>query len=317
MSSTGMSSTGTWVGVDVGKRFLDVHASGLAAFRVANAPDGYGELLQRLAGVGVRGVVLEATGGYERSVLAALQAGNLHACVVNPARVRAFAEGTHQLAKTDRIDARLLARYGAYMQPAATALPSGVRAELKELIAYRAQITQETTARTAQLRLYASAGVRARAEAAIAALRAERARIERQIEALIAAHEELSRPYKVLVSVPGIALVVAATLVAELPELGRLSRRQIAALVGLAPFPRDSGQRRGYRAIRGGRADVRCALFNAARVAIQHNPVIKAFYQRLRARGKNGKVAIVAAMRKLITILNTMLKKNQPWQQAE
>jgi transposase len=312
-----MNSKGEWIGVDVSKRFLDVHASGLAAFRVANAPDGYSELLERLAGVWVRGVVLEATGGYERSVLAALQAGNLHASVVNPARVRAFAEGTHQLAKTDRIDAKVLASYGAYMKPAPTPLPSSVRAELKELIAYRAQIAQEMTARSAQLRLYASDSVRAKAEAAIAALRAARAQIEGEIKALIAAHGELSRPFKILVSVPSIGLVVAATLVAELPELGRLSRRQIAALVGLAPFPRDSGERRGYRAIRGGRADVRCALFNAARVAIQHNPTIEAFYERLRAKGKPGKVAIVAAMRKLITILNTMLKSEQPWQPAQ
>lgn len=311
-----MNSKGEWIGVDVSKRFLDVHASGLAAFRVANAPDGYGELLQHLAGMCVRGVVLEATGGYERGVLAALQDGNLHASVVNPARVRAFAEGTHQLAKTDRIDAKVLASYGAYMKPAATVLPSIVRAELKELIAYRAQIAQEMTARGAQLRLYASDGVRAKAEAAIAALRTERSQIEREIQTLIAAHEELSRPFKILTSVPGIGLIVAATLIAELPELGRLSRRQIAALVGLAPFPHDSGERRGYRAIRGGRADVRCALFNAARVAIRHNPIIKAFYEHLRARGKNGKVAIIAAMRKLITILNTMLKNDQPWKPA-
>jgi transposase len=311
-----MNSKGEWIGVDVSKRFLDVHVSGLAAFRLANAPEGYGELLQRLAGMCVCGVVLEATGGYERSVLAALQAGNLHASIVNPARVRAFAQGTHQLAKTDKIDAKVLASYGAFMKPAPTALPSSVRAELKELIAYRAQIAQEMTARGAQLRLYASHSVRAKAEAAIAALRSERAHIEGEIKALIVAHAELSRPFKLLVSVPGVGLIVAATLIAKLPELGRLSRRQIAALVGLAPFPRDSGERRGYRAIRGGRADVRCALFNAARVAIQHNPAIKEFYERLRARGKPGKVALVAAMRKLIAILNTMLKRDQPWQPA-
>jgi len=311
-----MNSKGEWVGVDVSKRFLDVEASGLAAFRVANAADGYRELLARLAGVRVEGVVLEATGGYERNVLVALLEANLRASIVNPARVRAFAQGTHQLAKTDRIDARVLARYGAYMRPAPTALASNVRATLKEMIAYRAQIAQEMTARTSQLRLYESAGVRGRAEAAIAALRAERDKIEKEIEALISAHEELSRPFKILVSVPGVGLLVAATLIAELPELGRLSRRQIAALVGLAPFPRDSGERRGYRSIRGGRAEVRCALFNAARVGIRHNPVIKAFYEALRARGKKGKVAIVAAMRKLVTILNLMLKTQQLWRPA-
>lgn len=312
-----MNSKGVWIGVDVSKRFLDVQASGLAAFRVANASDGYRQLLARLAGVRVEGVVLEATGGYERHVLAALLAADVRASVVNPARVRAFAQGTHQLAKTDRIDAKVLASYGAYMRPAPTVPPSGVRATLKEMIAYRAQIAREMTARTAQLRLYESAVVRARAEAAIAALRAERVRIENEIKALIVAHEELSRPFKILVSVPGVGLIVAATLIAELAELGGLSRRQIAALAGLAPFPRDSGERRGYRCIRGGRAEVRCALFNAARVAIRHNPVIMAFYRGLRARGKNGKVAIVAAMRKLITILNAMLKTQQLWRTAQ
>jgi transposase len=308
-----MNSKGEWIGVDVSKRFLDVEASGLAALRVANASDGYQELLGRLAGVRVEGIVLEATGGYERNVLAALLAANLRVSVVNPARVRAFAQGTHQLAKTDRIDAKVLARYGAYMRPAAAVLPSSARAALKEMIAYRAQITQEITARTSQLRLYESASVRARAEAAIATLQAERTNIEKDIKALIGAHQELSRPFKILVSVPGVGLLVAATLIADLPELGCLSRRQIAALVGLAPFPRDSGERRGYRAIRGGRAEVRCALFNAARVAIRHNPIIKAFYEALRARGKNGKVAIVAAMRKLVTILNAMLKNQTTW----
>jgi transposase len=308
-----MNSKGEWIGVDVSKRFLDVEASGLAAFRVANASDGYQQLLGRLAGVRVEGVVLEATGGYERNVLAALLAANLRASVVNPARVRAFAQGTHQLAKTDRIDAKVLARYGAYMRPSPAVLPSSARATLKEMIAYRAQITQEMTARTSQLRLYESASVRARAEAAITALQAERTKIEKEIKALIGAHQELSRPFKILVSVPGVGLLVAATLIADLPELGCLSRRQIAALVGLAPFPRDSGERRGYRAIRGGRAEVRCALFNAARVAIRHNPIIKAFYEAMRARGKNGKVAIVAAMRKLVTILNAMLKNQTTW----
>jgi transposase len=311
-----MNSKGEWIGVDVSKRFLDVHVSGLMPFRVTNGPEGYAALTERVAGLNVAGVVLEATGGYERGVLTALQAERLNAAVVNPARVRAFAEGTCQLAKTDRIDAKVLAGYGAFMRPAPTSLPSPARAELKELIAYRAQIAQEMVARTAQLRLYASDRVRARAEAAIAELRAERLRIEGEIKALIAAHAELARPFKILTTVPGIGLVVAAILIAELPELGRLSRRQIAALVGLAPFPRDSGERRGYRAIRGGRAEVRCALFNAARVAIQHNPILKAFYERLRAKGKNGKVAIVAVMRKLVTILNVMLKNDRPWQHA-
>lgn len=307
-----MNSKGEWIGVDVSKRFLDVHVSG-GALRVGNDPDGHAALIERLAGLSVAGVVLEATGGYERGVLKALQARELNAAVVNPARVRAFAEGTCQLAKTDRIDAMVLARYGAFVQPKAAGLASPARAELRELLAYRAQITQEITARAAQLRLYASDKVRAKAQAALDALRCERTGLDSQIKALSATQPELSRPFKILTSVPGVGLIVAATLIAELPELGCLSRRQIAALIGVAPFPRDSGNRRGYRAIRGGRPEVRCALFNAARVAIRHNPVIKAFFERLSARGKPGKVAIVAAMHKLIVILNAMLKSEQCW----
>ena len=257
--------------------------------------------------------MLEATGGYERPVLAALVAAHLPASIVNPARVRAFAHGTDELAKTDKIDARVLAVYGAFNKPPPTALPRGGLAELQELIAYRAQITEEITARGAQLRGYQSERLRARAEAAIDERRRQRAETEREIRALINAHEELSRPFRILTSMPGIGLIVGAILIAKLPELGRLSRRQIAALVGLAPFPRDSGNRRGYRAIRGGRAQVRAALFNAARVAIRHNPTIKAFYERLRAKGKPGKVALVAAMHKLLTISNAMLKTDQPW----
>lgn len=309
-----MTHTGEWIGVDVSKRFLDVYVARETPFRVANSVAGRSALTERLRAISVRGVVLEATGGLERPVLAALVAADLPGSIVNPARVRAFAEGTGQLAKTDRIDAKVLASYGAYMKPAPSALPSSVRAKLKELLSYRAQIGEEITARCAQLKLYETDSLQARAQAALETLRAERTQLEREIESLIASDAELSAPFKILTSTPSVGTIVAATLVAELPEIGRLCRRRIAALTGLAPFPCDSGERRGYRAIRGGRSDVRKALFNAARVAIQHNHKIKAFYERLRASGKPGKVAIVAAMRKLLTILNAMVKKGQTWQ---
>lgn len=311
-----MTNTREWTGVDICKQFLDVCVASQAPFRLANDEDGRSVMADRLRKVGVRGVVLEATGGLERPVLAALVAAGVPGSIVNPARVRAFAEGTGQLAKTDRIDAKVLAAYGAYMQPAPTALPSSVRAKLKELLTYRGQIGEEITARCAQLRLYASDHLKARAQRAIEALRQERREIEREIKSLVVSDAELAEPFGILTSAPSIGTIVGATLVAELPEIGRLCRRRIAALVGLAPFPRDSGQRRGHRAIRGGRSDVRKALFNAARVAIQHNPKIKAFYQRLRANGKPGKVAIVAAMHKLITILNAMVKSGQSWHTA-
>jgi transposase len=309
-----MTSHQHWIGVDISKRFLDVYIPGEKVLRVANDDTGRTSLVGWLGARPIAGIVLEATGGLERPILTACIAADLPASIVNPARVRAFAEGTGRLAKTDRIDAEVLAAYGAYMKPTASALPSSARAQLHDLLAYRSQITQEITARAAQIKLYRTPDLVGRAETAIAALRAERMALEKEMKALIASEEELSDPFDILVSAPSVGTVVGATLVAALPELGRLNRRQIAALAGLAPFPCDSGERRGHRSIRGGRSDVRCALFNAARVAIQHNPIIKAFYERLRARGKPGKVALVAAMHKLLTILNAMLKTQRPWQ---
>lgn len=308
------TQTGMWIGVDICKRFLDVYIPGKPPLRFANDADGRRALAQLLRTLGVRGVVLEATGGLEQEVLAALLAAGVPASIVNPARVRRFAEGTGQLAKTDRIDAKVLAAFGAYLQPPPCALPSSARARLKELIAYRAQIGEEITARSAQLKHYRSDGLEARAQAALDALRSERRQLEREIETLIESTAELAKSFRILTSAPSIGTIVGATLLVEMPELGSRGRRTIGALGGLAPFPCDSGERHGYRAIRGGRADVRKALFNAARVAIQHNPVIKAFYERLRAKGKPGKVALVAAMHKLLTILNAMLRSRRAWQ---
>jgi transposase len=308
-----MHTSNGWIGIDVSKRFLDVEIAGQAPARLANCEVGRCVLVERLKAVPVAGVVVEATGGLERPVIAALLNAGLPASIVNPARVRAFAEGTGRLAKTDKIDAKVLASYGAYMRPAPAQLPTAARAKLRELITYRAQITGEITARTAQGKSYQDASLKQRAEAAIQTLCRERVALEREIKALTQSDEVLARRFQLLTSVPAVGTIVAATLIAELPELGTLSRRKIAALAGLAPFPRDSGDRKGYRAIRGGRADVRCALFCAARVALRHNPKIKAFYERLRARGKTGKVAIVAAMHKLLTILNAMLKSGTTW----
>jgi transposase len=199
------------------------------------------------------------------------------------------------------------------MKPAPTVLADEQRQKLRDLLAYRSQITREITARSAQVKLYVADDIVQRATAAIGTLRAERKTVEREIETLIKLEDGMRRLYERLLTVPGVGLIVAATLIAELPELGRLSRRQIAALAGLAPFPNESGDRKGYRSIKGGRDDVRQALFNCARVAIVHNPVAKPFYERLRARGKTHKVAIVATMRKILTILNAMLKNNTDW----
>jgi len=308
-----MTTSGAWIGVDICKTYLDVGSTTGTPVRAANDADERAALARRLKSDNVRGVIVEATGGLERALVQALEAEGVPAAIVNPARVRKFAEGTGQLAKTDRIDAVILARFGAYMQPAPTLLADAPRQQLRDLIAYRSQITREITARSAQIRLYAAPGLLERAKAAIEALRCERKALEREIEALIKSQDAMRALHRRLVTVPGIGLIGAATLIAELPELGRLSRRQIAALAGVAPFPNESGDRRGYRAIRGGREEVRQALFNCARVAIQHNPVAKPFYERLRARGKAHKVALVATMRKLLTILNAMLKTSTDW----
>ena len=311
-----MTSHHQWIGVDVSKKTLDVFTPSLGTFRCDNTAEGYQALASKIAGLTVDGIVMEATGGYEQPLLKALVSRGLPAAVVNPARVRAFATGTGQLAKTDRLDAEILAGYGAFKKPPPTPLPSTERANLKELIAYRSQIVAEITARKAQSRGFASQAMKTRAEQAIAALEAEKKTLEAEIRALIKSDGDLERHYTILTSTPAVGLIVAATLIAELPELGTLSRRKISALAGLAPFPRDSGQRRGYRAIRGGRADVRHALFNAARVAAQHNPKIKPFAARLTAKSKPYKVMIVAVMRKLITILNAMIKAGEKWNAA-
>jgi transposase len=308
-----MIAPGAWIGVDICKKYLDVGSTTGTPVRVVNDADGRAALARRLKCENVRGVIIEATGGLERPVMEAFAAKDVPASIVNPARVRKFAEGTGQLAKTDRIDTAILARFGEYMKPAPTLLADEHRQRLRDLIAYRSQITREITARSAQIRLYAATDLRQRAEAAIEALRSERKALEREIEALAKSQDAMHGPYRRLLTVPGVGPIVAATLIAELPELGRLSRRKIAALVGVAPFPNDSGDRRGYRSTRGGREDVRQALFNCARVAIVHNPIAKSFYERLRARGKGHKVALVATMRKLLTALNAMLKTNTDW----
>jgi transposase len=292
---------------------LDVAGVTGTPVRVRNDADGRIALARRLKSENVRGVILEATGGLERPLMQAFDAEGVPASIVNPARVRKFAEGTGQLAKTDTIDAPVLARFGDYMKPAPTVLADEHRQKMRDLIAYRSQINQEITARSAQAKQYASSDIVERATAAIETLCTERKALEREIEALIKSKDGTKLLYKRLTTVPGVGLIVAATLIAELPELGRLNRKKIAALVGVAPFANESGDRKGYRSIRGGRDDVRQALYNSARVAIRHNPVAKLFYERLRARGKSHKVAIVATMRKLLTILNAMLKSEKDW----
>jgi transposase len=308
-----MSASTTWIGVDVSKKYLDVASACGAPARVANDVDGRTTLARRLKAESTAGVVVEATGGLERAIVEALTAEGVVAAIVNPARVRKFAEGVGQLAKTDRIDAQILARFGDYMKPPPTILADAHRQELRDLVAYRAQITGELTARKAQLASYSTASVRERAQVAIDRLVVDRKAIDAAIEVHIAADAGRKETARRLRTAKGVGPVVAATLIAELPELGMISRQKLASLAGVAPFAHDSAERRGYRRIKGGRAEVRQALYNAARVAIRHDARMSAFYEALRARNKAHKVAIVAVMRKLLTQLNAMLKTQTDW----
>jgi transposase len=314
---TTYTSSEDWIGIDVSKRSLDVHC-GLDGreFSVGNDANGIAELARQLKGRTVAGCVLEATAGYERAALDGLIAQGLPAALVNPARVRFFAKGMAEDAKTDRIDARVLALYGAVKRPALFTPASGTRSRLRELLTLRSQLTAETVARRSQLRLYVSQDLHKRAKDALNVREQEIGALDKEIRALAAGDPALDKVWRLIVSVPGAGPITAATLIAELPELGKLSRRKIAALAGLAPFPKDSGTRKGYRSIRGGRANVRIALFNAARSASRWNPDLKAYHDRLAARGKPFRVVLVAVMRKLLTSLNAMLKTSMTWRSS-
>jgi transposase len=304
---------GVWVGVDVSKRRLDVQVHPTeTVFTVSNDAAGHRALLERLRALPVRGVVLEASGGYERAAHAALTEAGLPAAIINAARVRAFARALGLLAKNDRIDAAVLARYGTFARPAPT-LPDSARAELRELLAYRRQVAAELVARKSQHAHYQAGPVLARAERALMALRAERAVLDQEIGHVIGQDPALAERFGLLTSAPGVGPIVAATLLAELPELGRLDRRQVASLAGLAPVPKDSGERRGVRVIQGGRAELRQVLYMAVLSALKAGAPIAAVYRGLVARGKPAKVALVACMRRLLVVLNAMVRTGTVW----
>jgi transposase len=259
---------------------------------------------------------MEASGGYERQPHRLLSARGLGVAIVNAARVRAFARASGRLAKTDRVDAEVIARYGAFARPLPTPLVTGPRQVLAELLAYRHQLITEITARRQQLGHLSTPPLRQRAAAALDRLRTERREVTRLIGQTIGADRSLADTAALLQSMPGVGPVLVATLLAELPELGTLDRRQIASLVGVAPVARDSGTRQGRRPIRGGRRQVRPPLYMAALVASRSNPTLRATYQRLLDHGKPPKLALVALMRKILTTLNAMLRNTTPWLSA-
>jgi transposase len=302
-----------YVGVDVSKTRLDIaFESRKEQWAVKNDEAGIRDLLERLSEMTLGRVVIEATGGQERLLLAELCQAGLPVSLVNPKRVRHFARGMGHLAKTDRIDALVLARFGHVTQPLLTQLPSDQEELLSALVTRRRQIIEMLTAEKNRL---GTAKPAARADLAehIDWLEKRKAELTQKIDDLLAEVQDLESKSELLQSAPGIGLVTTGTLLAELPELGRLNRKQIAALVGVAPFNHDSGFWRGRRACLGGRTSVRMALYMATLSAIRYNSPIRAFYLRLKNNGKPAKVAIVAAMRKFLTILNAMVRDNRPW----
>lgn len=313
-----MTETETYVGIDVSKARLDVAiVPGEQTWSVANDDGGITELVEKLKGLTPKLVLLEATGGLERRVLARLVGGGLPAMAINPRNVRDFAKSLGKLAKTDRIDAIVLGRFAQAVRPELRPIADEQSQELQALLTRRRQIVEMITAE--KNRLFATDASKAR--------RMIKEHIEYLQKSLNINDYDLDQTIKetpiwlekvdLLESMPGVGRVTATTLVALLPELGTLGRKQIAALVGVAPFNRDSGTLRGRRAVWGGRATVRAVLYMAALTSARWNPAIRALYQRLKAAGKPSKVALVACMRKLLTILNAMLRSRVPWRSPE
>jgi transposase len=310
-----MAPTPVTVGIDVAKAHLDVavRPSG-EQWQAPNDEGGAAALVARLAPLGPALVVLEATGGLERLAAAALAAAGLPVAVVNPRQVRDFAKAVGQLAKTDALDAQLLARFADAVRPAPRPVPDAAQQELAALLARRRQVVGMLTAERQRLGT-ALPAVRARVRAHVRWLERELAAVDDDLGGALQASPVWREREDLLRSVPGVGPVVALTLLAELPELGTLDRKRIAALVGLAPLNADSGTRRGKRLVWGGRSRVRAALYMAALVATRYNPVLRAFYQRLLAAGKAKKVALTACMHKLLLILNAIVHARTPWRQ--
>jgi transposase len=303
-------------GLDVGKDHLDLHVrpDGTAA-RFANDDAGIAAAVARLAATGVERIVVEATGGYEAPAVAALAAAGLPVVVVNPRQVRDFARATGRLAKTDALDAAVLAEFAEAIRPPLRPLPDADAQALAALVARRRQLVEMRTAEQNRLGL-AAPGVARSLRDHIAWLDRQLDRVGRELATAVAASPVWRAKDDLLQGVPGVGPVVSCTLLAELPELGTVSGRRIAALAGVAPVADDSGRHRGARAIAGGRAGARSGLYMACLSAVRYNPVLRALYARLRAAGKPAKVALVAAMRKLVVILNAMLRDHRPWDPA-
>ncbi len=308
-----MGTQSVYVGIDVAKATLDVAVHPTPdRWTLAYTEREVAGLVPRLAALAPALVVLEATGGLEEPLVGALAAAGLPVVVVNPRQVRDFAKATGRLAKTDALDATVLAHFAATVRPTPRPLPDAATQSLAALVTRRRQLVEMLTAERNRLGS-APRALRAEIQAHITWLKRRLGRLDTDLGQAIRTSPAWRVQDDLLQSVPGVGPVLATTLLASLPELGTLNRRAIAALVGVAPLNRDSGTFRGRRRVWGGRAAVRAVLYMGTLVAVRHNPVLRAFYQRLRGAGKLPKVALTACMRKLLTILNAMLKHQQRW----
>ena len=307
------TSSGKYVGIDVSKDKLDVAVLGERQEKqMSNTQKGIAELVQWMNELQPELIVVEATGGYQRAVVEALFHAGLSVAVVNPARVRQFARACGLLAKTDKLDAQVLAVFGQRVQPKPYTGKSEAEKHLSALLVRRRQLEEMLKAEQNRLRT-TSPSLKSSVEQVIVCLKEQKKLLDEQIQQFLQEQQAWQEQTEILGSAPGVGVVTTATLLAELPELGKMDRKKIAALVGVAPMNYDSGKKRGYRKTKGGRTDVRSVLYMSTLVATRYNPVIRAQYQQLLKRGKEKKVALTACMRKFLTILNAMLRDRQPF----
>lgn len=311
---SGKSSRRSFIGIDVSKQLLEigVHKSNYR-FCCPNDPKKFPALISELIALRPARIVLEATGGLETPLLQALRAAGLPAALINPRQVRDFAKALGLLAKTDRLDARVLAHFAAAVQPPLRPIKAAEDTELDALVGRRNQLSDMLGAEKNRRSSAATDAARADVEAHIEWLEQRIKALDKQLKDQLKCSAAWQQKDKILQSVKGIGFVTSVSLLADCPELGKLNRHQIAKLAGVAPLNRDSGKQRGARHIFAGRAQVRAKLYMATLTAIRCNPLIRAFYQRLLSRNKLKKVAIVACMRKLLTIINVMVRENKPW----
>ena len=312
----------SWWGVDVASDKLDLACyegacyEGTEVLTFANSSRGIEQLVARISRQGAALIVIEATGGYELPLLTALAVAELPVVRINPRQLRAFAVAVGELAKTDMIDARLIARFAHDVRPAVRSLPTAEQRRFGDLAARRRQLISLRTAESNRHQKTCQREVQRSIKAVLAVLDRQIALLDQQLSELVAADQHWQQQTQLLESVPGIGTVTSQVLLAELPELGQLEHRQIAKLVGLAPLNRDSGKFRGRRTIVAGRGTVRTALYMAALSASRFNPPIRCFYERLRQAGKPFKVAVVACMHKLLTMLNAMIRDQTTWRNS-